>query len=576
MKTTVVKEAHPETPIAETPAKGPKNFWFLAVCVLFVVGVYVAMSMWENPGFGRAIPNLVQYSVIAISPTLLAIWLIFLSGLGRSGVIAGVLVVVGVVGATAATVESVEFDGDMKMTFHYRWEARQADRIAKHRALQEVETAIPTDQTREMFHQNFVIDKEDMPIFRGKGSEGIIQGPKLVTDWQTSPPQELWRIPVGEGYASMSVVGNRLVTIEQRGSREAIACYDVNTGMELWVHDYDARFYEAMGGLGPRSTPTIDNEGMVYTLGAEGDLCCLDLFDGKLKWTHNILKEHNLPNVTWAMSSSPLIIGEMVVVNAGSEVGQGLVAYQKRDGEKVWKGAGLSRESHTKNLSGYSTPVLVSLHGIEQILLFDGAGLGGYDIKTGQTIWFYGFENSAGVNVAQPILLPENQIFISASYNSGGALVDIDFTNEKLSATKVWTSPRSMRCKFTSPVLKDGFVYGLDEGILMCLEPLKNEIKWKKGRYGHGQILLSGDVIFVLSEQGKMVLVQANSESFEELASLQVLSESAKVWNPPVLVGNRVYVRDHSEMACYELPTSTNFIDPAEKEIVQGEPVETP
>ncbi|WP_459558273.1 PQQ-binding-like beta-propeller repeat protein [Lacunimicrobium album] len=551
----------PEVPVT-SPKKAPfiRNLWFLIGSAVFVIGIYVAVEFWEYSPMGNSLPNTIQHALIALTPILLAIWMAFLSGWGRRGIVIAGLMLFTLVGGAIAAVREVEFDGDMLMTFHYRWEPTVEDRIAKHRE-EQGGTALPVaanEESRAAFHEAFHIGTQDMADFRGHNREGIIDGPVLATDWTTKPPVEKWRIPVGEGYSSMAVVGDRLLTIEQRGDQEAIACYDANTGASLWEHLYQARFYEAMGGLGPRSTPVVDEKGRVYTLGGEGDAYCLDLFDGKVLWHHNLLKEYQLPNVTWAMSSSPLLLGNHVIYNAGSEIGQGLVAYDRETGRMIWEGAGLSRGSHAENLCGYSSPRLATLGGKEQILHFDGAGLGGYDIESGKTLWFYPFKNDAGVNVAQPLVLPDDQIFITASYNHGAAVVKVSADGEKFNATQAWTSPRSMRCKFTSPVLYNGIAYGLDEGILMALDPVKNDVKWKKGRYGHGQLLLSHDKLFILTEKGQMVLVEATPDSWQELASLQVLSDSVKVWNPPALVGNRAFVRDHHEMACYELPLAND------------------
>ena len=542
---------------------GIRNVWFLIGSAVVVVGGYVAMAFWEYSPLGNALPYLIQYSLIALTPLLLAFWLSFLSGWGKSGIFAAIILIVGLVGGAVAAVREVEFDGDMRMTFHYRWEPTLEDRIARHRAEMGIEAPDVQDdsEVREAFHKSFEIRPEDMADFRGHNREGIINGPVLETDWVANPPKELWRIPVGEGYSSMAVVGDRLVTLEQRGEDEAITCYNSQNGAPIWEHLYPARFYEAMGGLGPRATPVIDEKGFVYTLGGMGDAYCLDLFDGKVLWHHNLLKEYNLPNVTWAMSSSPLVLENMVVYNAGSEIGRGLVAFDRETGNMLWEGEGLARASHAKNLCGYSSPMIATLGEKKQIVLFDGAGLGGYDMESGRTLWFYHFENDAGVNVAQPLILKDDQVFVSASYNHGAATVKVSSANDEFDVSEVWTSPRSMRCKFTSPVLYEGMAYGLDEGILMCLSPYANKIEWKKGRYGHGQILLSHDVIFVLTEKGQMVLVKADPENWQEFASLQVLSDSAKVWNAPVLVGKRAYVRDHHEMACYELPVQSNRLD---------------
>ena len=192
---------------------------------------------------------------------------------------------------------------------------------------------------------------------------------------------------------------------------------------------------------------------------------------------------------------------------------------------------------------------------MRQILNFDGVGLRGIDPETGRNLWFYPHENGAAVNAAQPILFDDGRIFISCSYTIGCAMVQVAREGETWIGKKLWDN-KNMRCKFTSPILYEGYLYGLDEGYLTCLDAKTGERTWKRSRnggYQHGQLMLTNGIIVALSEDGRCVFVKPNPEQLEELGEFPALSDDYKTWNPPALVRGKLYVRNHHDMACYNL-----------------------
>jgi outer membrane protein assembly factor BamB len=332
--------------------------------------------------------------------------------------------------------------------------------------------------------------------------------------------------------------------LEQRGENEAIVCYDIDTGHERWRYAYPAHFAETLGGEGPRSTPTI-SQGEVFSLGAKGMLVCLNGSTGKPKWSVNILEGND--NIIWGMAGSPLVYDRVVVVNPGAQnkstSGKALVAYDRSTGKPVWS-AGDRR-------AGYSSPMLATIAGTRQIVLFDGQGLGGYDAKTGKELWQFKWDETLnGINVAQPLILENDRVFISSGYGIGCALVQVSRSGDQWSATQVWKN-KAMRCRFNNPVVYKGDIYGLDEGLLVCLDPNTGQRKWREGRYGHGQLLLSGDLLVILSETGQLALVEANPQRYRELGSFPAIE--GKTWNYLALMDGKAFVRNHLEMACYDL-----------------------
>ncbi|MFN3161664.1 MAG: PQQ-binding-like beta-propeller repeat protein [Rubinisphaera brasiliensis] len=538
------------TPVAEQPKK---RHWLRAwgvpaITILFyglaiVLVRTLANALTNTPAIDMAVLNLITFSLGGAMVITVIGWFAFASYFSRRTVLIalGILLVASV--GWAGTIKMVRFDGNMVPIFTYRWEQPPELQEAGARLAGHLDT--------------FRIGPEDAPAFRGIKRDGVIQGPALNQDWQANPPQELWRTPVGEGYSSMAVVGNALITMEQRGENEAVTCYDVDTGELQWIHSYPGRFYEAMGGLGPRATPTID-QGRVFTMGANGDVCCLDFFNGEKVWQRNVLKDLDIPNVTWAMASSPLVVGEMVIVNPGAPTGNGLMALDRTTGETVWQSDGLTEYEEAEspsNHSGYSSPMLMTIGDVEQLIIYDGHGLSGHNPGTGELLWHFEHQNSAGVNVAQPILLENgHQLLISSSYGMGSVLVDVTAPTDDSGwkAEKVWHEAGLLRSKFSNPVYYEGTVYGLDDGILMAINPETGKKLWKKGRFGHGQVLLVNGQVLIMAEAGDLVLGDVSPDTFTEVTRMTVLPDS-RVWNPQTLVDGIVYVRDDKEMAAFDL-----------------------
>ncbi|HYG81256.1 MAG TPA: PQQ-binding-like beta-propeller repeat protein, partial [Pyrinomonadaceae bacterium] len=376
--------------------------------------------------------------------------------------------------------------------------------------------------------------------FRGPNRDGRYEELTVRASWPANGLPRLWKQPVGGGYASFVVGEGRAFTIEQRRAQEVVAAYDVETGRELWKHGWDAEFRESMGGDGPRATPTWHG-GRVYALGAAGELRCLDAKTGRLIWNRNILKDNGAENLQWGMSASPLIVDDKVVVLPGGRSGKSVVAYNRLTGAPVWRA--LDDEA------SYTSPMLVTLAGRRQILVVTASRVVGLT-EDGALLWEHPWSNSYSINVSQPIVAGPNRFFISAGYGKGAALIEVTGSGKSFAARTVWEN-NSMKNKFNSSVLHNGYVYGLDEGILTCVDVATGERKWKGGRYGYGQLLLAGDHLIVITESGELVLVRAAPDQHTEVAKFQALE--GKTWNVPAISNNRLLVRNQTEMAAYNL-----------------------
>jgi outer membrane protein assembly factor BamB len=536
-------------PEQSSPAPRRWPHYTLAGVLIAAVLIYVFVwYIWDSP-FGESIPNLITYSLGALVSLVGLIWLAryapFAKSTRRWATLALLVPAIGY----AATVRGVEWSGDMRLIVHHRWEPTDAERLDQHRREAQI-GALPVAITSEVSVP--AARPEDMPTYRGKDFTGLIVGPPLSQDW-SSLPRTVWKQPCGGGYSQLAIVHPYAVTIEQRGTNEAVVCYDADTGRELWVRDYPGEFTEAMGGPGPRATPTIA-DGAVYSLGAQGELLKLSLTSGEIAWQRNILKDYDAPNTEWAMTSSPLVVGNLLVVNPGGPNGDGLVALDRATGEPVWERPGVKEHAspeHESNRCGYSTPFVVDLLGARQIVMFDGIGVKGYLPATGEKLWEFRHRNGAGVNVAQPLVFEDGRIFISCSYDVGCRMLQVHHEGEAWSVESLWDNA-NLRCKFTSPILHAGYIYGLDEGILVCLDPATGKRKWKAGRYGHGQMLLTNGQFVIHSEDGWATLVNPDPARFNEITRFRTFDEP-KNWNPPALVDGKLYVRNHREMACFDV-----------------------
>ena len=376
--------------------------------------------------------------------------------------------------------------------------------------------------------------------FRGPKRDGKYDEMSISTNWPATGLPKIWGEPVGVGHASFVVADGKAYTIEQRRGQEVVAAYDMNNGRELWTQKWNAEYTDSTGD-GPRATPTWDN-GRIYALGATGELRCLDANSGAVIWGKNILSDNQAKNLPWAMAASPLIVDDKVIVLPGGTSGKSVVAYNKNNGAPVWR--------VLNDTQAYVSPMLVELAGRRQIVVVSASRVVGLAPEKGTLLWEYAWDTDNGINVSQPIMVDRNRFFISSGYGKGAALVKVEGSGNSFTASTVWEN-NNMKNKFNSSVLYNGYVYGLDEGILVCLDVNTGERKWKDGRYGYGQIILAGDHLIVTSDKGDVALVKATPSQYTEVARFTAVK--GQTWNYPAIAGGRLLVRNSNEMAVYDI-----------------------
>jgi outer membrane protein assembly factor BamB len=382
----------------------------------------------------------------------------------------------------------------------------------------------------------------EWPGFRGPNRDGVFHGKSINTDWTASPPTELWRRPVGPGWSSFSVRGDVLYTQEQRGNDEIVAAYKVSTGEPVWRHRDPIRFYESNGGAGPRGTPTIYGN-RVYAMGATGFLNALDASTGKVAWSHDVSTDTGREIPMWGISSSPLVVGDIVIVSLYGT----LAGYDLPTGKLRWVGP--------KHGGSYSSPHLLTVDGVTQVVILSAPGAVSVNPADGTLLWDHKWEGGA---IVQPGVTEDGDILINAMGGTGGLgtrRLAIKHAAGGWTTEERWTS-NGLKPYFNDLVINKGFAFGFDGNILSCIDLADGKRKWKGGRYGNGQMLLlaNQDVLLVLSEEGELALVSATSDQFKELARIPALN--AKTWNHPVIVGDVLLIRNGEEMAAFRLSSA--------------------
>jgi len=515
---------------------------------IFLVGMGAIFYQWFQLSPDRTYQVFAVYLGIRNIVIGLLIWWLLISGVAWKTRVKGLLgtVLFFVLFFSLLRVES--FEGDMVPRFRFRFLPTSEQRAKKYFEQTENNLATKVDNAEVALN----VSPGDWPAYRGASRDGVARDQNIRTDWKTEPPQLLWKHPVGSGWGSFSIVSDLAFTQEQRGEKEFLVCYDALTGKQLWTHDDDVRFTEILGGVGPRATPTF-HDGLIYSMGATGILNCLKAVTGELVWSKDLLKTGELKNLQWAMSGSPLVWENLVIVNQGIQKGdsanQSAIAFDRLTGEEVWLGG--------TRKSSYSSPQLSMIGGQPQLLLFHSKGLEGFAPDEGKSLWFYPWTNHAGVNAAQPIVVGASSIFLGAGYGRGSARITITHAKEVGTESEVvpdWNS-KSLKLKFNSAVVRDGFVYGLDEGVLTCLDLKTGKRVWKRGRYGYGQMILVEDQLLILAEDGRVELVKADPESYVQVASFQAIA--GQTWNHPALAQGRLFVRNSEEAACYDISSAS-------------------
>jgi outer membrane protein assembly factor BamB len=390
------------------------------------------------------------------------------------------------------------------------------------------------------------------PQWRGASRKGIAPAGSFRTDWDRAPPKELWRVPIGGGYGSCSVVGGKLYVQDKQGDKERVVCLDAETGKLVWEYAYDVGRIGTGKGYenGPRATPTVVGN-MVYTVGGDGKFLALET-DGstvKLKWQHDLLAEFAAPMPDWGVACSPLVLGDLVIVQPGGK-DAAVVAFDKTSGEVKWKAG--------SNPPSYSSPVAAPIGGQETVFAFMGDALLAIRPTDGKITGSHPWKTDFGGNIATPIVVDE-YVFISSSYNKGCALLRAEKAGDEVKLVKVYERLRNgYQNHHATSVYKDKHLFGIagsqGSGGLKCIEfGTGKEIEdWGDGKIGQASLILAGDHLILQTARGEVCLVETNPKEFNLTGKTKILSGNNN-WATPTLVGGYLYLRDEQNVVCLDV-----------------------
>lgn len=381
---------------------------------------------------------------------------------------------------------------------------------------------------------------DQWPRWSGPNADLISREQGWSANWPDAGLPVVWEANVGTGFSSVSIAAGKLYTMGHRDGRDVVYCLDAITGEEIWTHDYACELVDRLHEGGPGSTPTIDN-GRVYTVSRQGHLFCLDAANGDVVWSGQLEKLTGVEYPEWGFTCSPLVLGDMLIIEAGR-----LIALNKNDGEKIWQ---------TKiDRPGYGSPVAFKREGQQLLTVLNNDRLLIVRAMDGSEVASFDWETSFATSSTTPIVI-DDKIFISTGYNRGCALLRL--AGDEL---ELIYENREMRNHMNNSVLWEGHLYGIDGNShtsrlcqLVCLEVATGTRKWSEGGFGCGSLMIADGKLLVLSDGGTLAVAQATPDGYDEISRADLLD--GRCWTVPVLLDGRVYCRDaRGKLVCARLP----------------------
>lgn len=390
--------------------------------------------------------------------------------------------------------------------------------------------------------------KGEWPQFLGPRRNGLSSETGLLDRWPTDGPKEIWRVPGGVGMSGLAISRDRVLTLVQREGKQWLIALEAKSGESVWQTPLAPAYSNPMGN-GPRATPAISGD-QVFVFTGEGILSAHDFRDGKQTWSHHVVKELSGKEAEYGMACSPLVVGEQVIVTAGSPKGT-LVAFDTKSGKQLWTAG--------SDPAGYSSPALLNVGGRSQIVAFTGNSAFGVDPAKGSVLWRYPFKTNYECNIATPLEI-NGQVFLSAGENHGSVLLALKPDSDNFTLSEVWDSfgPKSvLRNEWQTSMLLDGHLYGMDNvggagpvTHLTCIDAATGERKWQEARFGKGNLIAADGKLFITTMKGELVVARATSERYDELGRTTVLESTRQA---PALSNGRLFLRDDKEIVCLDV-----------------------
>ncbi len=383
--------------------------------------------------------------------------------------------------------------------------------------------------------------------YRGPNRDGLSSEKNLLNKWPTDGPEILWKVSVGDGYSGITLFNDRLFTMWDVEDSQFLFCLNALNGKELWRYQVDSNFVSSWGD-GPMATPVVDDN-IVYAVSAQGMLHAVNATDGKLAWKKDLEKEFGFVLPNYGYAPSPLVDGDKLFIQVGGRKSYTFLALNKKTGELIW-------HSSITDTPAYSSPIVVTVGEIRQVIFMSTAGLFCLSPEDGSLFWYYEWESmcpSAGqMNSISPFFIEPDLLFVSGGSGSvtGAASVKLLEEEGQIILQELWHN-QEMNNVFNPSVSLDGYVYGFHGKILRCVDVNNGKVKWEVKGFGNGSLIAADDKLIILGEKGKLGLVVADSEMYNEVSKLQILK--GRCWTPPSLANGKLYVRNQKEMICLKI-----------------------
>lgn len=389
----------------------------------------------------------------------------------------------------------------------------------------------------------------DWPQFLGPNRNGVSDETELTDTFPADGAIVAWRQPLGPGMSGVAISGGMAFTLYQTETNQVLVALDAMTGKKKWEENVAPAYKNAMGN-GPRATPTV-HDGQVYAYTGEGILVAADATSGKQAWSVNAPKELFGKAMDYGMASSPLIVGDNVVVQVGSHRGA-VAAFDRKTGKLSWHAA--------EGNAGYSSPMVTTLAGKEQIVALIGKELIGIEPTDGKVLWNYEYVTDYDCNTATPVPLGNSQLLISAGENHGATILTIKESGETFTATSDWESLGAesvLRAEWQTPVVHDGHLYALDNKgsagpitNMVCIRMSDHKQLWTEARFGKANFVLADGRLYVSTMRGDLMVVKATPESFQVSDRSVVLGMTRQA---PAIANGMLYLRDDKEVVCVDI-----------------------
>jgi outer membrane protein assembly factor BamB len=388
-----------------------------------------------------------------------------------------------------------------------------------------------------------VLEAGDWPSFRGPHANGHSDETGILQSWAAGGPEVLWRVPLGEGFSGISAVDGKLFTMFSDSEQELLAAFEAESGRELWRRRVDDRYRNQFGN-GPRATPTV-SDGMVFALGAQGKLLVVEAETGKRVWNRDLVHDFGAKVPEWGFSGSPVVDGDLLLLDVGGAGERLLMAFNRLDGQVVW-------ESEA-GIAGYSSPLVIDAVGVRQAVFFTGNRAVSVDVRDGALLWSVPWKTRYDVNAAMPLFVAPDQILLSSGYGTGAMMIQLERDGDSIRTRQSWSSD-DFENQFSSSVLVGDHLYGFDNSILRSIRASDGASNWYARGFGHGSLFHVDGQLVILGDKGKLALVAATPGEFAEKANFQLFK--TKSWTVPTLSEGRLFVRNERELLALDFQAS--------------------